>query len=71
MAPPKQQCEHCEKYKKEGHNYCRMCGHHLTKGFVQFVRIALAYTTAERYCGYCGGLKNACKCLGGKGAYDE
>ena len=55
-------CTDCDKYKNEGHNYCRMCGFHLTKGFVQYVRIAVAYFTNEKYCGYCGKLRKNCKC---------
>ena len=56
------ECEDCEEYREEGHNYCRICGFHLTKGFVQNVRLAIAYNTAEKYCGYCGGLKRVCPC---------
>lgn len=62
MAPPKNKCKDCDKYKKAGHNYCRMCGYHLTKGYVQYVRLALAYYTNEKFCGYCGKLRNDCKC---------
>lgn len=66
----KQKWEDCPDYKKRGHNYCRMCGFHLTKGYVQHVRIALIYNTNEKYCGYCGGLRHKsvqakekiCKC---------
>ncbi|CEJ72077.1 hypothetical protein BN1195_04434 [Chryseobacterium oranimense G311] len=55
-------CNECEKYKKEGHNYCRMCGFHLTNGFVQNVRIAVGYFTNEKFCGYCGKKRNDCTC---------
>ena len=55
-------CKDCDKYKNAGHNYCRMCGSHLTNGFVQNVRIAVGYNTSEKYCGYCGKLRNNCKC---------
>ena len=44
-------CGDCEEYKKSGHNYCRICGFHLTKGYVQYVRLALAYFTHEKFCG--------------------
>jgi len=62
----KQRCGDCDKYEKQNHNYCRMCGFHLTKGKVQYVRNALAYFTNEKFCGYCGGQKNKCKCTGAK-----
>jgi len=58
-----QMCPKCEEYKKQGHNYCRMCGFHLTKGYVQYARLATAYYTNEKYRGYCGGPKNNCKCV--------
>lgn len=58
----KNKCNKCDEYKKVGHNYCRMCGYHLTKGYVQYVRLALAYYTNEKFCGYCGKLRNDCKC---------
>lgn len=59
----KQMCPHCEEYKKQGHNYCRICGYHLTKGFVQYAKLATAYNTNEKYCGYCGDTKNNRKCI--------
>jgi hypothetical protein len=59
----RQQCSHCEDYKKQGHNYCRMCGFHLTKGYVQYVRLGVAYNTSEKFCGYCGGPKHECSCI--------
>ena len=56
-------CGDCEKYGQQGHNYCRMCGNQLTKGYVPNVRVAVAYYTNEKFCGYCGGRKNECSCL--------
>lgn len=44
----KRECRDCEEYRKQGHNYCRVCGYHLTKGLVQFVRLAHAYFTHEK-----------------------
>lgn len=58
-----QKCSNCENYKQQGHNYCRMCGNHLTKGYIQHVRLAVGYYTNEKFCGYCGGPKNACSCV--------
>ena len=55
-------CNNCNNYQKAGHNYCRMCGFHLTKGFVQKVRIAVVYNTNEKFCGYCGKTRVNCKC---------
>ena len=57
-----EKCPRCEEYKKEGHNYCRICGYHLTKGYAQSVKLATAYFTDEKYCGYCGGVKDNCRC---------
>lgn len=62
MATPKEKCKDCDSYAKAGHNYCRMCGFHLTQGYVQSVKIAVAYFIKEKYCGYCGKLRNNCKC---------
>jgi len=58
----KYNCKQCEKNKTIGHNYCRDCGYHLTKGFVQHVRIPNAFSADEKYCGYCGGEKHKCAC---------
>ncbi len=56
-------CSNCDNYKKQGHNYCRMCGYHLTKGFVQQVKKGVVYNTNEKFCGYCGGeKKDDCSC---------
>lgn len=62
MSTPKEKCKECNKYAKASHNYCKMCGFHLTMGFVQYVKIAVAYNTNEKYCGNCGKTKNICKC---------
>ena len=55
-------CEDCAGYKKQGHNYCRMCGNDLKPGQVKSVRIAVGYNTNEKFCGYCGELRKSCKC---------
>ena len=55
-------CSDCESYKQQGHNYCRMCGFHLTKGYVQNIRLAIIYNTNEKFCGYCGKERNNCSC---------
>lgn len=59
---PAQECDYCKEYHNSGHNYCRMCGFHLTKGFLQYVRNSVVYNTNEKYCGYCGKLRKECKC---------
>jgi hypothetical protein len=59
-------CKQCDKYKQRGHNYCRMCGFHLRKGYAPRARLALAYYTNEKFCGYCGGTKQACSCVQSK-----
>ena len=59
---PNAECSECGKYREQGHNYCRMCGFHLTKGFVQYVRNAIVYNVNEKYCGYCGKPRKECKC---------
>ena len=55
-------CDECETNRQNGHNYCRKCGYHLTKGFVQNVRVATVYYAHEKYCGYCGKKQDDCKC---------
>lgn len=55
-------CSDCKKHEQQGDNYCRICGNHLTKGYVQNIWVAAAYYTNEKFCGYCGGLKNECSC---------
>ena len=55
-------CRDCEDYKRQGHNYCRMCGFHLTRGYVQYVKLAAIFNTNEKFCGYCGGPKHQCSC---------
>jgi hypothetical protein len=52
-----ERCDQCEDYQAQEHNYCRMCGFHLTKVYVQYVRLAVTYNTQEKFCGYCGGAK--------------
>lgn len=64
----KRRCGKCDEYAKAGHNYCRMCGYHLTEGLVQFVKLAVAYYVNEKFCGYCGGPKDDCLCVRGSGA---
>jgi hypothetical protein len=46
-----------------GHNYCRMCGGDLNPGFAKKVRVAVASTTAHKFCGYCGCSKGQCSCF--------
>lgn len=64
-------CSHCEKYERQGHNYCRMCGFHLTAGYVQHVGVATIYHVNERFCGCCGGPAGRCRCVRGKGVANE
>jgi hypothetical protein len=58
-----QHCNECQNYKQQGHNFCRMCGNHLTKGYVPYARLAAAYQVGESFCGYCGGPKRQCDCV--------
>jgi len=55
-------CNECEGYAKDGHNYCRVCGYHLTRGYSQNGPVAYAPMGHERFCGHCGGPKGNCKC---------
>jgi len=55
-------CKDCNTYKEKNHNYCRMCGYHIRKGRIHNVRIATAYNSREKFCGYCGAKKGECKC---------
>ena len=57
-----QRCPECARYESEEYNYCRVCGFHLTKGLVQTAPTSVIYSTHERFCGYCGGLRDTCEC---------
>jgi hypothetical protein len=61
---PQIKCKECENYEKQHHNYCRMCGYHLRKGYVPFARMAVTYTTSEKFCGHCGDEREKCACRG-------
>lgn len=55
-------CSNCEDYKNAGHNYCRMCGAKV-HAYARKSRVAVAYKTNEKYCGYCGEERTGkCKC---------
>ena len=56
-------CSSCDQYRIVEHNYCRMCGFHFAPGEAPFARIAVEYTTDERFCGFCGGAKGSCDCV--------
>lgn len=58
----KKRCSDCDKYERENHNFCRMCGFEFKPGFVKLVRQAKAYYTNEKICGYCGKQRMECKC---------
>lgn len=47
-------CNYCDENESIGHNYCRSCGYHLTKGYVQSVKVTAVYNINEKFCGYCG-----------------
>jgi hypothetical protein len=59
---PNEKCRDCDEYAKQGHNYCRMCGYYLTRTFARTARIAVAYFTTERFCGFCGEERDKCQC---------
>ena len=56
----KGRCPDCDKYETKGHNYCRKCGCELKPGYVKNVRIAAGYFTDEKFCSYCGKLRDVC-----------
>jgi hypothetical protein len=56
-------CPFCEEYARGGHNYCRMCGSHLTVEQPQRPEVAAEFEAAEKYCGHCG--RNRLDCSGG------
>jgi hypothetical protein len=58
----KSKCRDCDKYEKQGHNYCRMCGYYFREGKVEYVGKATIYNTNENYCGNCGKLIKNCEC---------
>lgn len=55
-------CDYCDEYREKNHNFCRRCGNNVRKGFVNHVRVATAFSSNEKFCGYCGGEKYKCKC---------
>jgi hypothetical protein len=61
---PADRCSECGDNERDGHNYCRKCGFHLTQGYVQNAAVALAYYVGDKYCGYCGGKARMCRCSG-------
>lgn len=62
MMSNQSKCDKCDTYSKAGHNYCKMCGYHLTKGHTQYIRVAVENFTNEKFCGYCGKEIKDCKC---------
>jgi hypothetical protein len=53
-------CPYCEDYDTAGHNYCRMCGSHLTAGKPRSGEVHARYSAVEKYCGYCGKQRDKC-----------
>ena len=54
------ECPVCDAYRVQGHNYCRRCRFHLTRGFAQGALIAAGWMADEKYCGYCGAEHGKC-----------
>ncbi|GAB1378659.1 hypothetical protein MASR1M49_15050 [Pararhodobacter aggregans] len=61
MMQPKR-CKHCDEQQARGHNFCRVCGFHVRKGYVRHAKMALAYYTHEKFCGYCGQPRHSGSC---------
>lgn len=55
-------CKKCEKYKRSGHNYCKMCGFEFRSNTAKNARISVANLVNEKFCGYCGGELGKCGC---------
>ena len=53
-------CPFCEEYFREGHNYCRMCGTHLTAEQGQQGEVPARLEGAEKYYGHCGRIVLEC-----------
>lgn len=53
-------CPFCEEYARNGHNYCRMCGSHLTVEQKQRAEVPVSCEASEKYCGHCGRLLPDC-----------
>ena len=53
-------CPYCEEYARDGHNYCPMCGAHLTAEEKQQAEVPAAYEVHEKYCGHCGRPRSEC-----------
>ena len=47
-------CPFCDEYARNGHNYCRMCGSHLSPGREPRPEVPIIFEPAEKYCGHCG-----------------
>ena len=61
MSPvPRYLCPDCEDYDTAGHNYCRICGSHLTAGKPMAAEVVAPYVDREKYCGYCGRPRDKC-----------
>jgi hypothetical protein len=55
-------------YDCSGHDYCRMCGSHLTATERQRPQVEVPLGASEKYCGHCGPLRaNAALVAGGGG----
>ena len=57
-----QRCSDCDRCEQQGDNYCRMCDFFFKKGVVKNAKVAVAYSTNEKFCGYCGGPKHSGQC---------
>ena len=55
-------CTECEASERVGHNFCRACGREFRPGVVRNVRVAVAYFSTDKYCGYCGKSREDCAC---------
>lgn len=59
-------CPFCDEYAQKGHNYCRMCGSHLSVGREPRPEVPAILEPAEKYCGHCG--RQWVECAGRHGA---
>lgn len=64
ISKPKKEynCDRCKDYDKQGHNYCRVCNWHFTKGTHQRTKVLVSYFTDDKYCGHCDQKRHTGEC---------
>jgi hypothetical protein len=58
---PRFLCPYCIEYDQAGHNYCRMCGSHLSAAQERRPEVGAVHHLPEKYCGECGRERSLCE----------